>query len=151
MTDLSTMPPVRVDPAHLRATVRANADKLVAFLENGGNAPEGLFAPAVFGDLTFPQWRIQTEGAEELVAGRRQLHPQPGRVRLERVTPTATGYVVTLEERWEDGGQQWYCREGFVLDLDEDGAIHDFTLYCTGDWDEERQREHAETVTLPRP
>ena len=79
------------------------------------------------------------------------MHPQPGRVRLELVTPTETGYLVKLEERWEDDGQQWYCREGFVLDLDDTGAICDFTVYCTGDWDEDRQREHANAVTLLRP
>lgn len=135
----------------LPASIRTSLDKFVTFLESGGIASEGLFAPAVFGDLTFPCWRIQTNSAEELVAGRRRLHPQPGRVRLERVTPTETGYLIKLEERWEDGGQQWYCREGFIIDLDENGAISDLTLYCTGDWDQARQREHAQAVTLLRP
>jgi hypothetical protein len=135
----------------LSAPIRTSLDRFVSFLESGGDAPRGLFAPHVFGDLTFPLWRIQTGGADELVAGRRQLHPQPGRVRVERVTPTETGYVLTLEERWEDGGQEWYCREAFVMNLDEDGAVTGFTLYCTGDWDEARQSEHAEAVTLLRP
>ncbi len=135
----------------LPATIGTSLDMFVAFLERGGAAPAGLFAPRVFGDLTFPRWRIQTDGADELVAGRRRLHPQPGRVRLERVTVTETGYLVKLEERWEDGGEHWYCREGFVIDLDQNGAISDFTLYCTGDWDEARQREHANAVTLLRP
>lgn len=135
----------------LSPTVQTSLDKFVEFLESGGIAPEGLFAPTVFGDLTFPHWRIQTDGADELIAGRRRLHAPPGRVRLERVTPTETGYLIKLEERWDDGGQQWYCREGFILDLDENGAVSDFTLYCTGDWDEDRQREHASTVTLLRP
>jgi hypothetical protein len=135
----------------LPAIIQTSVDKFVEFLESGGVAPDGLFAPTVFGDLTFPHWRIQTTSAEELVAGRRRTHPQPGRVRLERVTPTESGYLVKLEERWQDGGQEWYCREGFAMDLDEDGAVSDFTLYCTGDWDEDRQREHANTVTLPRP
>jgi hypothetical protein len=116
----STMP--------LAQTIQTSVEKFVAFLESGGVAPEGLFAPTVFGDLTFPHWRIQTDGVHELVAGRQRLHPQPGRVRLERVTPTETGYLVKLEERWEDGGQHWYCREGFVMDLDENGAVCDFTL-----------------------
>ncbi|WP_152186285.1 hypothetical protein [Segeticoccus rhizosphaerae] len=133
------------------ATIQASVDKFVEFLESGGVAPDGLFTPTVFGDLTFPQWRIQTCDAEELIAGRRRLHPQPGRVRVERVTATQTGYVIKLEERWQDGGQQWYCRECFVLDLDENGAVFDFTLYCTGDWDQDRQREHANAVTLLRP
>ena len=29
--------------------------------------------------------------------------------------------------------------------------ILEFSLYCTGDWDEARQREHARQVTLVRP
>ena len=135
----------------LPVRIRTSLEKFVAFLESGGVAPAGLFSASVFGDLTFPHWRIQTSGADELIAGRQRLHPQPGSVRLERVTPTETGYLVKLEERWVDGGEQWYCREGFVLDLDDDGAVCDFTLYCTGDWDERRQREHASTVTLLRP
>src|SRR3954454_14649869 len=119
----------------LPPAVQTSVEKFVSFLESGGIAADGLFAPTVFADLTFPHWRIQTAGADELVAGRRQMHPQPGRVRLEPVTATETGYLVKLEERWEDGGQDWYCREGFVMDLDDDGAISEFTVYCTGDWD----------------
>ena len=134
----------------LPATILTSLDKFVTFLESGGVAPDGLLAPTVFGDLTFPRWRIQTDGADELVAGRRRLHPQPGRVRLERVSATQTGYLVKLEERWEDGDEQWYCREGFIIDLDANGAISDFTVYCTGDWDQARQREHADAVTLLR-
>lgn len=132
--------------------VTASLDRFVRFLESGGaDVPDGLWAPEVFGDLTFPHWRIQTEGAEALAETRRLRHPYPGSVRVERVVETADGYAVTLEERWRDGGQDWYCRESFLLDLDEDGRISGFTLYCTGDWDEARQREHAETVRLVRP
>jgi hypothetical protein len=32
-----------------------------------------------------------------------------------------------------------------------DGSIAELTVYCTGDWDEARQREHASTVSLIRP
>ena len=32
-----------------------------------------------------------------------------------------------------------------------DGAIAGLTVYCTGDWDEARQAEHAAAVTLIRP
>ncbi len=31
------------------------------------------------------------------------------------------------------------------------GAVAELAVYCTGDWDEARQREHARTVTLLRP
>ena len=32
-----------------------------------------------------------------------------------------------------------------------DGAIAELTVYCTGDWDQARQAEHAAAVTLIRP
>lgn len=127
-------------PAEVRTFVR--------FLETG--EAEGLFARAVFGDITFPRWRVQVTGAEELVAFRLGEHPGPGTVRVERYDLTPRGWVVQLEERWEDGGQQWYAREVFRADV-EDGRVVELAAYCTGDWDEARQREHAEKVTLTRP
>jgi len=56
-----------------------------------------------------------------------------------------------LEERWEDEGERWYCREAFVCDLDDQGRITELRVYCTGDWDEELVARHARTVTLLRP
>jgi len=32
-----------------------------------------------------------------------------------------------------------------------DGAIAQLSVYCTGDWDEARQREHRVAVPLVRP
>jgi hypothetical protein len=126
--------------------------EFVAFLETSGQTTaDGLFAPDVFADLTFPTWRVQVEGREALVEARRRMHPQPGTVRLEKVIATTDGWAMKLEERWEDGGERWYCREGFIADLDEQGRITDFTLYCTGDWDEARVVEHARAALLLRP
>jgi hypothetical protein len=31
-----------------------------------------------------------------------------------------------------------------------DGTIVELSVYCTGDWDEAKQREHAEAVKLLR-
>jgi hypothetical protein len=139
-----------VDP--LPATVRRSVAGLVTFLESGGvTTAEGLFAPDAFADLTFPRWRVQVEGREALVESRRRSHPQPGSVRLEKVVTTGAGWLTTLEERWDDGGQQWYCREAFIAELDEQGRISDLALYCTGDWDQARVAEHARAVTLLRP
>jgi hypothetical protein len=136
----------------LPQVAQTSVDKLVRFLESSGaDTPNATFAPEVFSDLTLPHWRVQMVGADELVAARRQMHPQPGKVRLEQVTGDARGYAVKLEERWQDGDQDWYCREGFICLLDEEGRIEDFTLYCTGDWSEALVREHAAAVTLIRP
>lgn len=136
----------------LPETVQRSVAHFVMFLETGGKTvSEDLFAPGVFSDLTFPTWRVQVEGREALIEARRRMHPQPGTVRVEKVVATAEGWALKLEERWEDGGQKWYCREGFIADLDVPGRIVEFTLYCTGDWDEARVAEHARAVRLLRP
>jgi len=122
---------------------------LVRFLETGV-APAGLFADILFADLSFPHWRLQATSAAELVRLRAERHPWPGRVRLERAARTPSGFVVALEERWRAEGQDWYCRESFWADV-EDGTITGLRVMCTGDWDEETQRQHAEEVTLTRP
>ena len=41
--------------------VRELSEKVVTFLETG-TAPEGLFTPDAFLDLTMPTWRIQAAG-----------------------------------------------------------------------------------------
>ncbi|MGZ4454185.1 MAG: hypothetical protein ACXVWW_05820 [Nocardioides sp.] len=132
--------------------VQTSVERWRLFLESGtAIVPDGLFAPDAFSDLTFPRWRVQIEGAAALVEGRRSMHPQPGRVRVEKVQGDATGYVMKIEERWEDGGEEWYCREAFLCDLNAAGEISEFSLYCTGDWDTARREEHAQAMTLLRP
>lgn len=125
------------------------AEKLITFLETG-TAPDDLFAADVFTDLSFPHWRLQTATAAGVLAVRAERHPFPGRVRVERLDPTGTGFVIAFEERWRHEGQRWYCREMIRADV-VDGRIVDMALYCTGDWDEARQREHAGSVDLIRP
>jgi hypothetical protein len=129
--------------------VDASVGRLVAWLERGET--DGLLAPDAFADLTFPHWRLQVQGAEEMDRTKNELHPPGGTTRVERLHRTEKGYVVRVEERWESGGQQWYCREAFICDLDEQGRIAELGYYCTGDWDEARVAEHAEAVTLLRP
>jgi len=125
------------------------SEKIVNFLETG-QAPDGLFRPDVFLDLTMPAWRIQTAGAEDLIAVRKQGHPGPGTVTRWRADPTPSGFVLEFEERWSGEGQQWYAREMMRIEVIE-GTIAELTVYCTGDWDEARQAEHAAGVTLIRP
>ena len=125
------------------------SEKIVRFLETG-EAPDGLFRPDVFLDLTMPAWRIQTAGAEDLIAVRKQGHPGPGTVTRWRADPTPSGFVLEFEERWSGAGRQWYAREMMRIEVIE-GTIAELTVYCTGDWDEARQAEHAAGVTLIRP
>lgn len=130
-------------------STHAAVANLVHWLETG-ELRDDLFAADCFTDLTLPHWRVQATTSEEIVAIRESSHPCNGRVRVERVDETASGFVIAFEERWEDGGQQWYCREQIRADVIGD-TIVDMAVYCTGDWDEAKQREHAAAVHLARP
>lgn len=134
-----------------RATSRAHAlaECFITFLETG-QPPEGLFSPDVFGDVTVPQWRLQSSGPDDLVAVRQAGHPSQGRVPRWRFDPTPTGFVLEVEEEWDEGGDHWYCRELFRADVDERG-ISELSVYCTGDWDSALRQRHAQEVTLLRP
>jgi hypothetical protein len=128
---------------------RELSELMVRFLETG-TPPDGLFQPDVFCDFTLPQWRLQTQGIEGVVRIRKDGHPRPGRVARWRTDPTPDGFVMELEERWEDAGGPWYCREMIRVAV-TDRQISEISVYCTGDWDKARQEEHARTVTLLRP
>lgn len=132
------------------ADARALADRFIEYLETG-EAPDGLYAPDVFLDFTLPRWRLQARGRDDAVTLRRAGHPRPGTVPRSRFDPTPTGFVLEVEEVWDDdAGEQWYCRELFRADVGPDG-ITELAVYCTGDWDTARRSEHAEAVTLIRP
>jgi hypothetical protein len=128
---------------------RALAAKFITFLETG-TAPEGLFSPDAFCDFTMPQWRLQAQGAENVVRLRKSGHPATGRVPRSRFDITRTGFVLEVEEEWEQGGESWYCRELFRADVAE-GAVAQVSVYCTGDWDRAQVERHRETVALLRP
>jgi hypothetical protein len=123
--------------------------KLIRFLETG-SVPSGLFAPDVFADLSLPHWRIQAVNAEQILAIRADDHPWPGQVRVERVEQTGHGFTIEFEERWDSEGQRWYSREMIRADVVGDSIV-ELSIFCTGGWDEARQREHAEAVQLIRP
>ena len=122
---------------------------LIRFLETN-TPPEGLFAPDVFLDLSLPQWRLQANTVHDAIAVRTGGHPWTGQVRVERVSQTDTGFTIEFEERWEHDGQHWYCREMIRADV-VDEVIVEMAVYCTGDWDEATQREHASAIQLLRP
>jgi len=127
---------------------RELAAKLIAFLETG-TPPEGLFTAEAFCDFTMPQWRLQAQGIEDVVRLRKGGHPAPGRVPRSRFDLTATGFVLEVEEEWDQDGESWYCRELFRADV-ADGAVSQLSVYCTGDWDQAQVARHRDTVELLR-
>jgi len=128
---------------------RELAAKVIAFLETG-TPPEGVFTGDAFCDFTMPHWRLQAQGIEDIVRMRRAGHPGPGRVPRCRFDATATGFVLEVEEEWDQDGESWYCRELLRADV-ADGAISQISVYCTGDWDRAQVARHRERVELLRP
>ena len=112
--------------------------------------PDGLFAPTMFSDVSLPLWRLQADSDAGMIAIRSAGHPCPGTVCVERVERTEHGFTMEFEERWDNQGQRWYCREMIRADV-VGASIVDLAVYCTGDWDEAVQRRHAEAVHLIRP
>lgn len=133
----------------VRSEIDTAVARFVSWMETGV-APTGLVADDCFADVTAPLWRIQLQGGEAVIASRRDTHPFPGRVRVEKVDRTERGFAIAFEERWEHEGQRWYCREQMTAEV-LDGQITDIRYYCTGDWDEAQQASHAAEVALIRP
>ena len=128
---------------------RELAAKFITFLETGV-PPEGLFTADAFCDFTMPLWRLQFQGIENIVGGRKAGHPSPGHVPRSRFDATTTGFVLEVEEEWDQAGEAWYCRELFRADV-ADRSISQISVYCTGDWDQAQVARHRETVELLRP
>ena len=131
------------------ADTKAAVARLIEFLETG-IVSDGLFAPDVFLDVSLPQWRVQATPPQTPSPCGPAAIPSPGQVHVERVSHTDTGFAIEFEERWEHQGQNWYCREMIRADVVDD-TIVEMAVYCTGDWDEAKQREHARAVRLLRP
>jgi hypothetical protein len=121
------------------------ARRFVKYLETGIST--GLFADDLFFDFTQPLWRMQTGTAAGALAIRQAGHPGSGKVPRWRAAPVPGGFVIEFEERWTDARSDWYCREMAWADV-SDGHISRLSVYCTGDWDADRQALHRERVRL---
>ena len=55
-----------------------------------------------------------------------------------------------VEERWSEDWNDWDCRGRFRADV-KGSSIAELSVYCTGDWDTEREEEHQRAVKLLRP
>jgi hypothetical protein len=137
------------DPSPIPPEVAALTARFVTWLETGVR-PEALFADDAFVDLSLPHWRLQAQGIDPAFRIREDNHPFPGEVRVEARVATARGFLLQFEERWLDGGQRWYCRELAHCTV-TGGRISELIVYCTGDWSEAVQQQHAAQVRLLRP
>lgn len=121
---------------------------VIDFFETG-TARDGLFAPDVFCDFSPPLWRIQAQGAQEVVQLRLRSRPSQGRVTKWRVDPTPRGFVLELEEEWQHEGRDWYAHT--ILRAEVVGSsITSLAVFSTGDWTDERRAHHAREVRLLR-
>ncbi len=63
---------------------------------------------------------------------------------------TDTGFVLEVEERWNQDGEEWRCQEFMRADVPR-GAVSALSVNCTGGWEAEQRGKHAARVTLIRP
>ena len=126
----------------------ALAERFVNWLATGVRTDD-LFADDVFADLTVPQWRLQAQGTDATFHLREDNHPFPGEIRIEALDRTSRGFLLQFEERWSAQGQRWYCRE-LIHCVARRERISELAIYCTGDWDEATQQQHANQVPLLR-
>ena len=62
------------------------------------------------GEIDEVKRRLQARGIEDVMAMRKAGHPGPSRVPRSRLDATTTGFVLEVEEQWEQDGGSWYCR-----------------------------------------
>src|SRR5260370_1301295 len=140
-----------VTPSASRPSTRTPTPRRISWGARAtGSVRAGLFGPAGSSNLSLPHGGIQAATAEEIVAIRAESHPWPGKVRVERVEQTDRGFTLEFEERWDNEGQRWYCREMIRADVVGDSILQ-LAIFCTGYWDDRRQVRHREAVHLIRP
>ena len=100
-------------------------------LGNGDPPARTLFGRCVLRFPRCPAGVCRRRGSTQVVALRKKGHPGPGKVPRWRCDPTPAGFVIEFEERWKDGGHDWYAREMARADV-VDGAVTSLSVYCTG-------------------
>ena len=133
-----------IDPATAER-LGAAFNRCIETLEAG----DDLFTEDVFFDLLPPFWRFQLQGRDAFTAQLRAITEGEVSVRLLRVVPTATGFVMEHEQtegapRHEVARRLWLCEV-------RDGRISDVLCYCNGGWDAEQRARHAAEAPMLRP
>jgi hypothetical protein len=136
-----------LDLAHdLRAEENRRLAEAFAEMMATGKVQDGLFADDAFLDVHVPYWRFQSEGVDairEAVAG----SIDPGHVERWDTTMTTDGFVVQVTVRDGQGRRS----HQLVQARAQGGLVREATVFCTGDWSAETERQHSEQVVLARP
>ena len=99
--------PLLADSSAPESTARELAGQLITFMESG-TPPEGLFTADVFCDFTMPQWRLQSQGIDDLVAMRKAGHAGPSSVPRPRGTgPHRQARQLTRPATARLGADRW--------------------------------------------
>ena len=142
MNDSQTVPVIDLSTAERLSTAFNRAFETL-------EAEDGVLADDVFFDLCPPFWRFQVQGADAIVAQLRAISQGPSTVRLLRVVPTATGFVMEHEET-QRGPKVEVARRLWLCEV-RDGVITEATGYCNGGWDDELRARHAAEAPMLRP
>jgi hypothetical protein len=110
---------------------------------------DDLFTPEAFFELSPPFWRFQLQGPDAFVAQLRALNEGEATVRMLRVMPTATGFVMEHEET-QRGTKDEVARRLWLCEV-RNGRISDVVGYCNGGWDEALRARHAAEAPMLRP
>ncbi|HVF18875.1 MAG TPA: hypothetical protein VNA14_01345 [Mycobacteriales bacterium] len=109
-----------------------------------------VFTSDLFLDGNPPLWRFQLDSADAFASWLTGYAPHGIPTEVVRVVPTASGFVTELADRVEHDGDVVTSRKIILCEV-RDGRISEMTIYCSGDWDEDLRRRHAEEETLLRP
>jgi len=127
------------------ATVERLANALNRCFETG--APDAdVFAADTFFDLFPPFWRFQLQGPDAFLAQLRRVAQGPSAVRMLRMVPTATGFVLEHEET--QGAE--VARRLLLCEV-RDGRIAEVVVYCNGEWDPALRARQAAEAPMLRP
>jgi hypothetical protein len=105
-----------------------------------------VFAADAFFDLLPPFWRFQLQGPEVFLAQLRRIAQGPSTVRMLRMVPTATGFVLEHEETRGDE----VARRLLLCEV-RDGRIAEVVVYCNGEWDPALRARQAAEAPMLRP
>jgi hypothetical protein len=131
---------------------RATAERLAAGFNRcfeTFEADPGVVADDAFFDLFPPLWRFQIQGRDAVVEQLRSIADGDVTVRLLRLSPTDSGFVMEHEET-SHGAEVMVARRLIRCEV-RDGLIVEASVFCNGGWDDALRARHAAEAPMLRP